>query len=138
MVYPGREGVGPRRALPLSPASDHWCLEWAVAGEATLVRFAGHKVRLGEQHLRLLGGRLPRLVQESGRRSLLLDLGNAECVASTALGQFVRLHKELAAAGGRLGVCRLSPHVAEVLAVSGLDAVLEVREPEEAHPAAPA
>jgi anti-anti-sigma regulatory factor len=133
MVYPGREGVGPRRALPLSPASDHWRLEWAVAGEATLVRFAGHKVRLSEQHLRLLGGRLPRLVQESGRRSVLLDLCNVECVASTALGQFVRLHRELAAAGGRL-----SPHVAEVLAVSGLDAVLDVCGPDGTDLAAPA
>jgi anti-anti-sigma factor len=124
-------------------ASPHWCLETQESGPVTVVRFAGRQVRLGEQHLRLADEYLS--CQDVGGREVLLDLGNVECLASTALAGLVRLHGKVAAANGRLRLGGVCPHLYELLEVTELHRVLDIgtatvfptseEEPAEAAPA---
>jgi anti-anti-sigma regulatory factor len=108
----------------------HWCLDTDRVGDVTVVRFTGRQVRLGEEHLRLveeyLFGRRPNL----DGREVLLDFGNVECLASTALARLVLLHEKLAAADRHLRLDGLRPHVYEVLEVVQLDKVLDAHKAE--------
>jgi anti-anti-sigma factor len=104
----------------------HWCLEMEDLGEAALLRFTGNKIRLSEQHVQLVEEQLCRCAQELAGRQILLDLGNVECVASTALAKLVQLHDRLEAQGERLSLCGASPHIYECFEVTQLDHLLDV------------
>jgi anti-anti-sigma regulatory factor len=108
----------------------HWCLEIDQNGPALAIRFAGRQVRLGEGHLRLADEYLfgPG-VQVSGR-GVVLDMGNVACLASTALAALVRLHEKVAAAGGRLRLDGVSPHLYELLEVTQTHRLLDVHRSE--------
>jgi ABC-type transporter Mla MlaB component len=105
----------------------HWCLETRDDGPALVVRFVGRQVRVGEGHLRLADEHLfgPRL--DLRGREVVLDLANVACLASTALAALVRLHQEVAAAGGHLRLEGVSPHLFELLEVTRTHRVLDVR-----------
>lgn len=109
------------------PATPHWCLETQDCGPALVVRFAGRLVRLGEQHLHLAEEFLFGPGVNLDGREVVLDLGNVECLASTALAGLVRLHGKLAEADGHLCLSSVSPHLYELLEVTELHRILDVR-----------
>jgi anti-anti-sigma factor len=103
-----------------------WSLETQDSGPVLVVRFAGRQVHLGAQHLRLADAYLFGPGVEVGGREVLLDLGNVECLASTALAGLVRLHGKLEEAAGHLRLGGVSPHVYELLEVTHLHRLLDV------------
>jgi anti-anti-sigma factor len=115
------------KGLPMPPTPPEWSLEIQDSGPVLVVRFAGHQVRLGEQHLRLADGYLFGSGVEVGGREVLLDLGNVEGLASTALAGLVRLHGKLAEAAGRLRLAGVNPHLYKLLEVTHLNRVLDVQ-----------
>jgi anti-anti-sigma factor len=104
----------------------HWCLEMEDLGGAAVLRFTGNKIRLSEQHVQLVEEQLFGCATELAGRPVVLDLGNVECVASTALAKLVQLHERLEALGERLSVCGVSPHIYECFEATQLDLLLEV------------
>ncbi|MBV9122732.1 MAG: STAS domain-containing protein [Planctomycetes bacterium] len=76
-------------------------------------------VRWDEQpHWPDSGDQLFKLVDEAGRRKLVLNFGNAESLSSTVLAKLMMLNKKLQTVGGVLILCNLSPHVREVFEVT--------------------
>ena len=67
------------------------------------------------------------LARGSRGRELRLDLSGLEYVASTGLGVFVALNREVRASGGRLCLLNVRPPVYEVFALTRLTSVLDVR-----------
>ena len=57
---------------------------------------------------------------------LLLDLGAVNFMDSKAIGAMVSVRKAVAARGGRMGICRLHPHVDKIIRVVTLGAVFDV------------
>ena len=57
---------------------------------------------------------------------LLLDLGAVNFMDSKAIGAMVSVRKAVAAKGGRMGICRLHPHVDKIIRVVTLGAVFDV------------
>ena len=57
---------------------------------------------------------------------LLLDLGAVAFMDSKAIGAMVSVRKAVAARGGRMGICRLHPHVDKIIRVVTLGAVFDV------------
>ena len=110
----------------MTPTPPQWSLEIQDSGPTLVVRFAGRQVRLGEQHLRLADGYLFGSGVDVGGREVLLDLGNVEGLASTALAGLVRLHGKLADAAGRLRLGSVNPHLYKLLEVTHLNRVLDV------------
>jgi len=103
----------------------HPCLETEDAGKALVIHFKGRKVRLGEQHLQILQEQLAGL-DEAEARPLLLDFANVECLASTALGLIVALNNKLKAAGSRLTLYDVAPHIEDVFEITKLTNVLDI------------
>lgn len=100
-------------------------LEVEEIGDVTVVNFIDRKI-LDEQNIQIIGEQLFSLVDEQGRRKLLLNFGNVEYLSSAALGKLITLHKKLAAAGGRLILCNIDPQIHEVFEITKLDKVFNI------------
>ena len=74
-------------------------------GDIAVVQFADKKI-LDEQNIQMIGDDLFRLVDELGRRKLLLNFSNVEFMSSAALGKLIRLHQRMSQVGGKLVLSR--------------------------------
>ena len=72
-----------------------------------MVNFVDKKI-LDEQNIQMIGDDLFRLVDELGRRKMLLNFSNVEFMSSAALGKLIRLHQRLQLVGGKLVLCGIS------------------------------
>ena len=89
-------------------------LEVEMVGDVTVVNFLDRRI-LDEQSVQAIGEQLFSLVDELGRKQLLLDFGNVESLSGPVLGIMARLNKKVKAAGGRLIACNLDPQIYELL-----------------------
>ena len=73
-------------------------------------------------------GRLEEAVEAglSRGRPVAVDLSHVDFCDSTGLGMMVRLHRRAAAAGASFAVRHPQTHVADVLAMTGIDKILTV------------
>jgi anti-anti-sigma factor len=111
----------------MKPTPPNTSLETQDHGAILVLRFPGPQVRLGAQHLRLADAHLFGPGVKVAGREILLDLSNVENVASAALAGLVRLHSKLAEASGRLRLAGVNPHLYELLEVTHLHKLLDVR-----------
>jgi len=95
-------------------------------GSRTVVRFV-NCTSLNEFKSDRIGQLLFGLVTEKADRRITLDLENIQYLTSTVLGHLLVLHKRLAIGGGHLSLENVKPTVSEVLRVTQLDQVLDVR-----------
>ena len=108
------------------PANTPEPLEVTRNGDRTTARFA-RLTSLNEYYADQVGKQLLALADAPGTKFVSLDLGNVEYVTSTVLGHLVALHKRLQAAGGRLTLENVRPAVTDILRVTQLDQVLDLR-----------
>jgi len=106
-------------------------LEVEDIGEVTVVNFIDKKI-LDEQNIQIIGEQLFGLVDELGRRKLLLNFGNVDYLSSSALGKFITLNKKVNNAGGRLILCNIAPHIFEVFEITKLDKLFNIQKEEQA------
>ena len=67
-------------------------LEVEDIGDVTVVNFTDKKI-LDEQNIQVIGEQLFSLVDELGRRKILLNFGNVEFLSSAALGKLITLNR---------------------------------------------
>ena len=106
-------------------------LEVEDIGDVTVVNFVDRKI-LDEQNIQVIGEQLFSLVDESGRRKVLLNFHNVEYLSSAALGKLITLNKKLQAAGGRLILCNIDPQIYEVFEITKLDKFFNIQKEEQA------
>ena len=101
-------------------------LEVEDIGDVTVVSFTDRKI-LDEQNIQVIGEQLFSLVDELGRKKLLLNFGNVEYMSSAALGKLITLNKKVQAVGGRLVLCKIDPQIREVFEITKLDKLFTIR-----------
>jgi anti-sigma B factor antagonist len=106
-------------------------LEVEDIGDVTVVNFTDRKI-LDEQNIQVIGEQLFSLVDEAGRRKILLNFGNVEYLSSAALGKLITLNKKLQAAGGRLILCNIDPQIYEVFEITKLNKLFNIHKEEQA------
>ena len=106
-------------------------LEVEAIGDVLVVNFVDKKI-LDEQNIQVIGEQLFGLVDQDGRRKLLLNFGNVEYLSSAALGKLITLNKKLQAAGGRLILCNIDPQIYEVFEITKLDKFFNIQKEEQA------
>jgi anti-sigma B factor antagonist len=94
-------------------------------GDITVVSFVDKKI-LDEQNIQMIGDDLFRLVDELGRRKVLLNFSNVEFMSSAALGKLIRLHQRLNSIGGKLVLCGISRSILEIFEITKLDKMLTI------------
>ena len=105
-------------------------LEVEDLGDVTVVSFTDRKI-LDEQNIQIIGEQLFGLVDESGRKKLLLNFGNVEYMSSAALGKLITLNKKVQSAGGRLVLCNIDPQIREVFEITKLDRLFVITSDEQ-------
>ncbi len=105
-------------------------LEVEDIGDVTVVNFIDRKI-LEEYAIQIIGEQLFSLVEEVGRRKLLLNFGNVEFLSSAALGKLITLNRKLQAVGGRLILCNIDPQIYEVFEITKLDKFFHIQKEEQ-------
>lgn len=106
-------------------------LDIEEVGGATVARFVDKKI-LDESNIQLIGNQLFGLVDDDGRRKIVLDFSNVEYLSSAALGKLITMNKKVTDAGGQLRLCSIRPDIYEVFAITRLNKVFDIRDTQEA------
>jgi anti-sigma B factor antagonist len=94
-------------------------------GDVAVVQFVDKKI-LDEQNIQLIGDDLFKLVDELGRRKLLLNFSNVDFMSSAALGKLIRLDQRMKAVGGKVIHCGISKDIMQVFVLTKLDKILKI------------
>jgi anti-sigma B factor antagonist len=129
-AFPETLGVDLRRSFMSSAQSKRRRLEVEDIGEVTVVHFTDKKI-LDEQNIQVIGEQLFSLVDELGRRKLLLNFANVEYLSSAALGKFITLNKKVKTAGGTLILCTIDPTIYEVFEITKLNKLFNIQKDEQ-------
>ncbi len=105
-------------------------LEVEEIGDVTVVNFVDRKI-LDEQNIQVIGEQLFSLVEEQGKRKILLNFGNVEYLSSAALGKLITLNKKAQNAKGRLILCNIDPQIHEVFEITKLDKFFNIQKDEQ-------
>lgn len=105
-------------------------LEWEDLGEVTVVSFTDKKI-LDEPAIQVIGEQLASLVDEMGKKQLLLNFGHVESLSSAALGKLVTLNRKIKEVGGKLVLCGINANILEVFEITRLNRIIEIRKDEQ-------
>lgn len=105
-------------------------LEVEDIGDITVVNFVDKKI-LDEQNIQKIGEDLFSLVDEMGRRKLVLNFKNVEFLSSAALGKLITLNRKLQSAGGKLALCKIDPQIYEVFEITKLNKLFTIHKEEQ-------
>ena len=100
-------------------------LEVEDIGDVTVVNFVDKKI-LDEQNISIIGEQLLSLVDELGRRKLLLNFSNVEYLSSAALAKLITMNKKVQQAGGRLILCNIDRQIYEVFEITKLNKLFNI------------
>jgi anti-anti-sigma factor len=112
-----------RRDRPMTASADPLVLVTCQENSIT-ARVGCHS--LTEAHAAALDRELAALVAGRDRPVVTLDLAAVRFLGSMVVGKLVALNRFVRAAGGRLTLANVAPHVREVFAVCRLGGVLDV------------
>jgi anti-sigma B factor antagonist len=97
----------------------------------TVVNFLDKRI-LDEPTIQAIAEQLFSLVDDAGKREVLLNFDNVEYLSSAALGKLINLHKKLQGVQGRLAMCKVIPQIYEVFAITKLDKIFKIFPDEDA------
>jgi anti-sigma B factor antagonist len=95
-------------------------------GDVTVARFVDKKI-LDENNIQVIGTQLYGLIEQDGRRKIVLDFSNVEYLSSAALGKLITLNNKVKSAKGKLRLCGIRPDIYEVFAITKLNTVFDIK-----------
>ena len=98
-------------------------------GDVTVVQFVDRKI-LDEANIQELGQELFELIEEQGKKNLLLNFLNVEFLSSAALGKLITLDKKVKTHAGRLKLSNIRPEIYEVFKITKLNKLFDIKEDE--------
>ena len=98
--------------------------------DVTVVHFVDRKI-LDETNIQQIGDELFRLIEQDGRRKLLVNFNNVEYLSSAALGKLITLNKKVKQAKGRLKLCAIRPQIFEVFIITKLNKLFDIHTEEQ-------
>lgn len=107
----------------------HRRVEVSEVGEVTVVRFVDRKI-LEEANIQEMGQELFQLVDQEGRKLLLLNFGNVDFLSSAALGKLITLEKKVKGQGGKLKLSNIRPEIYEVFLITKLNKLFDIKDDE--------
>jgi anti-sigma B factor antagonist len=106
-------------------------LELEDVGDVTVVNFVDKKI-LDEQNIQIIGEQLFDLVDNQGKKKILLNFSNVEFLSSAALGKLITMNKKAQQAGGKLVMCNIAREILEVFEITKLDTLFKIFKDEQA------
>ncbi len=107
----------------------HRRLDVSEVGDVTVVRFRDRRI-LDETSIQELGQELFQLIEEYGRKKLLLNFSSVEFLSSAALGKLITLDKKVKAHTGKLKLTNIRAEILEVFHITKLHKLFDIRDDE--------
>jgi anti-sigma B factor antagonist len=101
-------------------------LDIEEVGDVTVAKFVDKKI-LDETNIQIIGNQMFGLVDEDGRKKIVLDFSNVEYLSSAALGKLITMDKKVKAAKGKLRLCSIRPEIYEVFEITRLNKIFDIR-----------
>ena len=95
-------------------------------GDVTVAKFVDKKI-LDEANIQAIGNNLFALIDEDGRRKIVLDFSLVEYLSSAALGKLITMDKKAKAAKSKLRLCCIRPEIYEVFEITRLNKIFDIR-----------
>jgi anti-sigma B factor antagonist len=95
-------------------------------GDVTVAKFVDKKI-LDETNIQIIGNQMFGLVDEDGRKRIVLDFSNVEYLSSAALGKLITMDKKVKAAKGKLRLCSIRPEIYEVFEITRLNKIFDIK-----------
>ena len=83
------------------------------------------KALVADSDIRTITDELDDLI-DSGQNCITLNLGNVERMSSQVIGEVLQVYKRCKAKGGMLKICRVTPQVASVFAMTHMERHIEI------------
>jgi anti-sigma B factor antagonist len=99
-------------------------------GNVSIAKFVDRKI-LDESNIQVIGNQMFGLVDEDGRKKIVLDFTNVEYLSSAALGKLITMDKKVKAAKGKLRLCCIRPEIYEVFEITRLNKIFDIRNTQE-------
>ncbi len=115
----------------MAPTPRKQRLQVEDVGDVTVVNFIDKKI-LDEQNIQMIGEELFRLVDEFGRRKIVLDFKHVDFLSSAALGKLITLNRKVQAVRGKLVLCGITKEIREVFEITKLDKLFTIQQEEQA------
>lgn len=112
-------------------AAGHRRVDIEEVNDVTIAKFIDKKI-LDEGNIQIIGTQLFGLIDEDGRKKIILDFSNVEYLSSAALGKLITLDKKVKKAKGKLKLCSIRPDIYEVFAITRLNQLFDIAETQEA------
>ncbi len=104
-------------------------LNVSEVGDVTVVRFVDRRI-LDEANIQEMGQELFQIVEEQGKKQLLLNFSGVEFLSSAALGKLITLDKRVKAHSGKLMLSNIRPEIYEVFKITRLNTTLDIKDDE--------
>ncbi|MEX2187499.1 MAG: STAS domain-containing protein, partial [Pirellulales bacterium] len=104
-------------------------LNVSEVGEVTVVRFVDRRI-LDEANIQEMGQELFQIVEDQGKKQLLLNFSGVEFLSSAALGKLITLDKRVKAHSGKLMLSNIRPEIYEVFKITRLNTTLDIKDDE--------
>ena len=98
-------------------------------GDSVIVRLAGELDHYCAQSVRR---ELDALLRDESIRCLILDFSTLTFMDSSGIGVILGRYRQLRDRGGVVGVIHMSPHIARIFHMSGMDRVIRQLDKQEA------
>lgn len=105
-------------------------IEVEEVGDVSVVRFVDKKI-LDEQNIQVIGEQLFGLIDDEGKRKILLDFSAVDYLSSAALGKLITLNKKVRAVNGQLKLCNIKPEIYVVFEITSLNKVFPIFDDQE-------
>ncbi len=105
-------------------------LDLEEVGDVTVAKFVDKKI-LDEANIQVIGSNLFALIDEDGRRKIVLDFSLVEYLSSAALGKLITLDKKAKAAKSKLRLCCIRPDIYEVFEITRLNKIFDIKATQE-------
>ena len=102
----------------------HW-LQVETVGEVAVGRLTQCRI-LNEDAVEQAGTQLLGLMESTGCKKVVLDLGTVEGMSTAFMGKLVALHRQVEAAGGRLVLCQVRPALLEVFTICRFNKLVQI------------
>ena len=79
-----------------------------------------------EKHIQRLGDAFFRLVDEQGRRKIILNFKDVEFYSSAGLGKLITLNRKTGSVRGKLVLCGITDAIRETFEITKLDKLFRV------------
>lgn len=105
--------------------SDARRIDISEVGDVTVARFIDKKI-LDETNIADIGNQLFGLIDEDGRKKIVLDFTVVEYLSSAALGKLITMNKKVKAVSGTLKLSNIRPEILEVFTITRLDKMFDI------------